>query len=144
MFLKYIPRSWATIIPELKFGTSVIHNVVALVVDDPSLSISLGKQGRYQIEGILGYPVLRALGSFTVLDAEIHVVPESEPSSRSSSLYTEELTPLLQVSVERRDLLLIFDTGDASTHSMPGTFGRFRSSLSRRKQRRAAWLELVV
>lgn len=105
-----------TIIPELKFGASVIQNVVALVMDDESLSISLGKQGRYQIEGILGYPVLRALGSFTVLDSEIKVAPGSEPSPRSSSLYTEELTPLLRVSVEGRDLLLIFDTGAASTH----------------------------
>ncbi len=104
------------IIPELKFGASVIHNVVALVMDDRSLSISIGKQGRYQIEGILGYPVLRALGSVTVLDSEINVAPESEPSPRSSSLYTEELTPLLQVSVEGHDLLLIFDTGAASTH----------------------------
>ena len=105
-----------TIIPDLKFGGSVIHNVVALVMDDESLSINVGKQGRYQIQGILGYPVLQALGSFTVLDSEINVAPESEPSPRSSSLYTEELTPLLQVSVEGRDLLLIFDTGAASTH----------------------------
>ncbi len=104
------------IIPELKFGASVLHNVVALIMDDQSLSISLGKKGRYQIEGILGYPVLRALGSFTVLDSGIRVAPESEPSPRSTSLYTEELTPLLQVSVEGRDLLLIFDTGAASTH----------------------------
>ena len=104
------------IIPELKFGASVIHNVVALVVDDRSLNLDLGKQGRYQIEGILGYPVLLALGSFTVLESEIRVAPESEPSPRSSSLYTEELTPLLQVSVQGRDLLLVFDTGASSTH----------------------------
>ena len=85
-------------------------------MDDQSLSINLGKQGRYQIEGILGYPVLRAPGRFTVLDSEINVAPESEPSPRSSSLYTEELTPLLQVSVEGRDLLLIFDSGAVTTH----------------------------
>ena len=85
-------------------------------MDDESLSIDVGKNGQYQIQGILGYPELRVLGSFTVLESEIKVAPESEPSPRSSRLYTEELTPLLQVSVGGRDLLLILDTGAASTH----------------------------
>ena len=35
-------------------------------MDDKELNIDLGTRGSYQINGILGYPVLAAMQSFTV------------------------------------------------------------------------------
>src|SRR5712692_7400409 len=49
--------------PELRFGGARLSNVVFLVLADEALYISPLK---YQIRGILGLPVLRALGTVRI------------------------------------------------------------------------------
>jgi predicted aspartyl protease len=105
---------WTTVIPQLTFGGVIIHNAVAQVMEDKALDIDLGKKGHYQIQGILGYPVLQALGSFTIGGNEMAVSPESQPSPRSTTMYVEEMTPLIAATVEGRELLFSFDTGASS------------------------------
>ncbi len=107
---------WTAVIPEVTFGKAVVSNVVVLVSEDSALNVNLGKNGNYQIQGVLGYPVLAALGSLTVAGDQVKVSPESQPSSRSTPLWVEELTPLLEAKVNGRDLLFGLDTGsDAGT-----------------------------
>jgi predicted aspartyl protease len=105
---------WTAVIPQLTFGEAILRNVVALVTDDKALDIALGENGHYQIQGILGYPVLVALGSFTVTGDEMAVSANSQRSPRSTRLYVEELTPLVMATVNGRDLLFGFDTGSSS------------------------------
>lgn len=105
---------WTAVIPQLSFGGAVVRNVVALVMEDKELDIDLGKDGHYQIQGVLGYPVLVALGSFTVTGEQMVVSPASQPSARSTKLYVEELTPLVMATVDGRELLYGFDTGSSS------------------------------
>jgi predicted aspartyl protease len=107
-------RFSTTVIPQVTFGDAIISNVVALVTDDKDLDIDLGSDGHYQIQGILGYPVLAALGSFTVTGDELVVSSHSQPSPRSTKLYVDDLTPLVTASVNGRDLLFALDTGNAS------------------------------
>ena len=102
------------VIPELILGGAVIHNVAVLVMDNKALNVPIGANKHYQIQGILGYPVLAALGSFMVTADAMNIAPESVPSERSSRLYVEELTPLLEATVAGRELLFGFDTGAAS------------------------------
>jgi hypothetical protein len=117
------------IIPELRFGGAVIRNAVVLVMDDKELDMDLGKNGHYSIQGIFGYPVVSALGSFTFFDDHLDVAPASATSSRCAPLYVQDLTPLLGATSEGRDLTFSFDTG-ASTgtlnaryfHAFPGQF----------------------
>ncbi len=122
------------VIPEVRFGESILHNVAALVVSDESLNIDLGTAGRYQIEGILGFPVMRALGSFTLHGEEMSVSPESRPSYRSGNLYKEELMPLLDASFEGKHLLFIFDTGASSTQFTAKFLGQFPRQFTSAKQ----------
>jgi predicted aspartyl protease len=61
------------IIPQITFGGAVIRNVVVLVMDDKDLTIDLGTRGSYQLEGILGYPVLAEMQSFTVHGSEMQI-----------------------------------------------------------------------
>lgn len=122
------------VIPELRFGQSVIHNVAALVVSDDSLNIDLGTNGRFQIEGILGFPVMQALGSFTLQGAEMSVAPESRPSHRSGDLYQEELMPLLDASFEGKHLLFEFDTGASNTQFTAKFLDRFTRQFTSPKQ----------
>jgi predicted aspartyl protease len=102
-----------TVVPELHFGSAVLHNVVSLVMDDKALDVDLGKNGHYRIQGILGYPALAALGSFTMSGNEMTVSPEAQPSTGSAKLYIEGLTPLVEATVEGKELLFQFDTGQS-------------------------------
>jgi hypothetical protein len=107
---KEVP-TWATIIPKMTFGEGVVSNVVVLVSEDSEFNVNLGEKEHYQIQGVLGFPVIAALGCLTVSGNELTVSPESPPSSRSTRLYVEELTPLLQATVDGHDLLFGLDTG---------------------------------
>jgi predicted aspartyl protease len=104
----------AAVIPQLTLGGVTVNNVATLVMDDKMLNVAVGKDEHYQIQGILGYPVLAALGSFTVTGNEMVVAPESQSSARSSRLYLEELTPLLEATVAGHELLFGLDTGASS------------------------------
>lgn len=102
------------VIPELILGGARVHNVVALVMDDKSLDVTVKDNEHHQIQGVLGYPVLAALGSFTMKGNEWVIAPEGEPSRRSSKLYVEELTPLLEATVADSEVLFGLDTGSSS------------------------------
>jgi predicted aspartyl protease len=126
---------WTAVIPRLSFGAAILRNVVALVTDDKALDIALGENGHYQIQGILGYPVLVALGSFAVTGDEMVVSANSQRSARSTRLYVEELTPLVMATVDGRDLLFGFDTGSSSAeftskylHEFPRQFASLKTS----------------
>ena len=109
------------IIPELGLGKALIHNAVVLVVDDKELDIDLGNNRHYAIQGILGYPVLSALGSFTVFDDHMEIAPANPSSSRCASLYVEDLTPLFAATSGGKDLVFSFDTG-ASTGTLTARY----------------------
>lgn len=80
---------WGTVIHEMKIGAATVHNSVAVILEDKALNVGFGKNGHYQIEAILGYPVMAALGSFRFGGREIFVTPESQPTARSTKLYVE-------------------------------------------------------
>jgi predicted aspartyl protease len=100
------------LLPELKLGGATIRNVVLLVLDDNSLNVPMGKTMRYQINAVLGYPVLQALKRITFTkDGHFLAGPDSPSWQDSARLYMNELTPLLECQVENRKVLFSFDTG---------------------------------
>lgn len=104
------------IVPEIHFGSAVIRNAVALVMDDKALDIQLGNKQHYQITGILGYPVMSELGALTFSGSTLTVVPESTIASpaRCTPIFVEELTPLLAAGVAGHELVFSFDSGASS------------------------------
>jgi Aspartyl protease len=100
------------ILPELVVGGATLKNVVLLVLDDKSLNVPTGKTSHYQIQAILGYPVMQALGRIT-FTANGHFLggPGSPSGENGAKLYMNELTPLLLCRVENREVLFSFDTG---------------------------------
>ena len=108
------------ILPELKLGGATVRNVVLLVLDDSSLNVLVGPKSSYQINAILGYPVLRALERITFTsDGHFLAGPGSSSSRDGARLFMAFLTPLLQCKVEGRDVPFSFDTGAGnSTYSV--------------------------
>ncbi len=71
------------VIPRFTIGGRLtLRNMTVFVYDDADYSFP---QARYQVEGVLGYPALAALGSLTVkADATIDVEPSKEPPADGS------------------------------------------------------------
>jgi hypothetical protein len=100
------------VLPELKLGGATVRNVVLSVLEDSSLDVPSGKDSRYQIQAVLGYPVLRALERITFTkDGHFLASPGSPAIGGGALLYMDLLTPLLQCKVEGRDVVFSFDTG---------------------------------
>ena len=102
----------AAILPELHLGGAVLRNVVLTVLPDNSLNVPAGPKHRYQIQAILGYPELQALGRFTLTKAGQFLAGPASPGSESGApLYMYKLTPLLQCKVGDRQLVFAYDSG---------------------------------
>ena len=99
------------LLPEMKLGGATVHNVVLLVLDDDNLNVYAGKT-RYQINAVLGYPVLQALERNTFAhDGHFLAGPGSPSGAGGARLYMDQLTPLLECEVEKRKAIFSFDTG---------------------------------
>jgi hypothetical protein len=100
------------LLPEMKLGGAIIRHVVLLVLDDDSLNVPSGRTTRYQINAVLGYPVLHALKRITFTqDGHFLAGPDSPAGLDGARLYMDQLTPLLECEVENRLVLFSFDTG---------------------------------
>lgn len=126
----------AAVIPEVRLGGSVVRNVVALVTEDKALDIKLGKKGHYAIQGILGYPILAALGSSTFSGDGLTVAAAGASSPGCTTMFIEQLTPLITATVNGRSLLFSFDTGARSSSFTLNYLREFAQQFSSLKAKR--------
>jgi predicted aspartyl protease len=107
---------------DLTIGRTRIRNVAFIVLPDSQEPfVDLPEEQR----GILGLPVLMALGSFRIDRNGIVTIapPERETSPSSSPLAFVDLNPVTQVGFAGQTLTFTFDTGATSTTLNPA-FGR--------------------
>jgi len=96
-------------ISKLHIEHITLNNVVFLVFKDVDLAFP---SINYQINGILGYPVIEALGEIHLgKDGSLKVPHKLSPCSNGRNLALDELTPLVQID----KLLYTFDTGASNT-----------------------------
>ena len=71
-----------------------------------SSNLKVGPEGhKYQTEGILGYPVLRALGRITFSsDGYFDAGPSKTPTASGARMYMDDLTPVIECSVSGQKL----------------------------------------
>jgi predicted aspartyl protease len=104
----------AAVLPTMQVGGAALTNVVLLVIDDENLRIGSGPDA-YQINAILGYPILKALGVVTFTRDEFLAGEAAEVHGRGVQMYMRGLTPAIECEVEGRPLLFTLDTGASST-----------------------------
>jgi Aspartyl protease len=83
-----------------------------------------------QIDAILGYPVLKALGAVTFTRDAFLAGEAAGTNGRGVRMYMRGLTPALEFEVEGQPLLFTFDTGAASTDLSVRYYERFRAKAS--------------
>lgn len=104
----------AAVIPDLKAGKAVLHNVAAIVVDDSALSVL---KPDYQIEGCLGFPVLAALGAVTFYgDGRVRFSNVQRQEVHSfHNFFLETFAPLVAADLGIGTRVFTLDTGAQGT-----------------------------
>jgi hypothetical protein len=117
----------AALLPALAIGGATLHNVVVVIMNDANLKV--GPEGRkYQINAIIGYPVLRALGQITFLsDGYFDAGPTERLSNLGARMYMDDLSPVIECSVGGQSLPFYLDTGASGTNLFPAYYKRFHS-----------------
>ena len=115
------------LLPNLPLGGVTGHNVVLMVLDDANLTIPNGNGGSYRIAGIIGFPVLRALGSITFHhDGTLDATVDGGSASAGSPLELHMLNPVTEAAVEGELIPFTLDTGASGTNLSVRFFDRFQ------------------
>lgn len=98
---------------KLSIGNMYFTNVVFLVFPDEALYIP---QIDYQINGILGYPVLSAMKEVHFINTDELFVPKKSEIEKDINLAIEYLTPIINLTDEvGNEMSFTFDTGADQT-----------------------------
>jgi hypothetical protein len=95
--------------PELSFGPARLRNVVFLVLRDQALYVAPVK---YQINGILGLPVIRAMGRVRMpVKGTITIEPGAPLPPGEPNMFYDRLAPYVEVRHGQRTGQMFLDTG---------------------------------
>lgn len=101
-------------IPRLMIGDLAVENVVVLVLPDSVMTFA---QIDYTIDGIIGFPVIRGLGEFSISrEGRLSIAAERGEAPGLQNLFTKGLTPFVRVGYNGEQLTMIFDTGALTSH----------------------------
>ena len=119
------------LMPSLPLDRVTVHNVVLMVLDDANLTIPNGNGRSYRIAGIIGFPVLRALGRITFHhDGTFDATADGGSASAGSPLELRLLNPVVEAAVQGELLPFTLDTGASGTNLSVRFFDRFQAEQS--------------
>jgi hypothetical protein len=116
------------IAPELRIGGATVRNAVFLVLPDSALSFP---QIGYAIRGIVGHPVIAALGEIT-LTRDGHLRAPAHPSAAArgeQNLCLDGLDNLVRGRLGGQTLLFGLDTGAKSSSLFPPYYRRNQAAV---------------
>ena len=96
----------------IEFGNVKMKNVAFMVFPDSALYFP---QADFQIYGILGYPVISALGEIQLTGDDKLIIPRENTESSYPNLAMNYLTPIVELYSKQDTLLFTFDTGASNT-----------------------------
>jgi hypothetical protein len=111
---------------DLQIGRAHLKHVVFLVISDDALFVAPLK---YQIRGILGLPVIRALGRVDIMaNGDVRIEPnQTAKTNGTPNLFFDGATPIVEVHRDYHRMQMFLDTGaNASLF-----YRSFRSALTK-------------
>lgn len=112
---------------DLHFGSAHLRNVVFLVLTNDALRF-----GKYQMRGLLGLPVLRALGSVGISsNGTVRIRRDSRKVQGDPNLFFDDLSLIVEVSHGGHPLQMLLDTGANKGYLYPS----FRDALEPEERR---------
>ncbi|MCB0466347.1 MAG: aspartyl protease family protein, partial [Aequorivita sp.] len=118
-------KSDLAVAEKLELGEITLKNVVFLVFDDTDLSFPTID---YEIKGILGFPVIRALQEIQLTKDTLYV-PQKPTDYHLNNLAYDEYMPILKVSYKGDPLRFNFDTGAQSTSLYSKFYSKYKTDI---------------
>ncbi|MEW6212382.1 MAG: retropepsin-like aspartic protease [Acidobacteriota bacterium] len=113
----------------MRIGNSVVRNAVFLVFDDKDLFIP---QANFQIDAILGFPVIEALKEITISRGGEIFIPARAGRGAEQNMCLAGLTPLIAGIHKGRRLTFTFDTGARTSSLYPPFFKAYEEEIKAR------------
>lgn len=113
----------------IAIGDLKIYNAYFLIFNDEALTFA---DGNYKINGIIGFPILKEIGSIMLLKDTIQFANTYRKIPvKEKNLFTEYLHPILYLTFNGDLLPFCFDTGGNETLFSRTFFERYKSSLEK-------------
>ncbi|WP_343706155.1 retropepsin-like aspartic protease [Flavobacterium sp.] len=93
---------------EINLGELKIHNAVFLVYPDKAFTFA---DGAYVINGIIGFPIIKELGTITFEKDKLTFSKESESGTNEKNLFVDELRAIVMLRYKSKTLPFNFDSG---------------------------------
>lgn len=122
-------KSKLAIAPVMKLGNVTARNVVFLVLEDESLHFP---KIDYQINGIIGFPVMEAVGKITLTrEDKILITAKESKSAGEENMCLEGMLPLVAATYKNRRLIFSFDTGAVTSDFYPAFFKQNEAEITK-------------
>ncbi|MBD3299684.1 MAG: hypothetical protein GF341_13590 [candidate division Zixibacteria bacterium] len=117
------------VVDSVQIGQAFVQNAIFLILDDSAMYIP---QADFQIEGLIGFPVISGLGQLTWTGPQSLRVPESPQECTENNLCLDGLTPLIAGTFRDNRLIFAFDSGADRTVFYRPFYNTFREYLEPR------------
>jgi len=110
----------------LKLGDVEVENVVFIVFPDSVLTFG---GGAYKIRGIIGFPVIEQLQEVRIDKSGVMTVPKEAVDKAIHNFGLDELTPVVQIGVNKDALAFTFDTGAQATDLNEPFYNQYKAAI---------------
>ncbi|MFT3911905.1 MAG: retropepsin-like aspartic protease [Ferruginibacter sp.] len=124
----FVNKSKLGVAKELHIGNIIVNNAVFLVFADSALTFA---NGAYKIKGIIGFPIIKSMGSFTIKKNEIYIPVKDTAAPPEPNMAIDQLKPVIYLSYNGDVLPFTFDTGARTSMFSDNFYNKYRSSLDK-------------
>ena len=103
-------NSKLAVAPKMRFGNVELENVIFFLFEDKELFL---EKSNFQVNGVIGYPVLQACRQISVAKTDILFIPAEYTASPTAeqNLCFDDMMPLLNLTYKNQPMTFIFDSG---------------------------------
>lgn len=113
--------------PQFLLDDIMVKNAVFLVFPNEALAFP---QIDYQINGILGFPIIEAMNEIRITRDGRFIITGGQPTSEFKNMALDFFTPLLFLEDERGKGTYLYDTGASNSTLYDTYFNRYQSELA--------------
>jgi hypothetical protein len=122
-------EAWLGVADELSFGRATVRNAVFLIMRDKDLTFP---QAKFRLDGVLGLPVLEALGETTFFKNGDVRIPERPTTVGPANLFLSGYKPYVLGEYGGERLTFCFDSGANTTMLYRAFYRRFQKEVDSR------------
>ncbi|HSD15592.1 MAG TPA: retropepsin-like aspartic protease [Flavobacterium sp.] len=114
------------IAPEINLGELKIQNAVFLVYPDSAFTFA---NGAYVINGIIGFPIAKELGTITIEKDKLTFSKNSETDKNEKNLFIDQLRAIVMLTYKGKVLPFNFDSGANTSLFNKAFYEKFKSDI---------------